>query len=465
MDHSQTLRAAALIRMSTAQQVNSPGRQRELFADYCAQWRLQAVAECTEEAVSATHTNLAARAGITQLLVLAQQGRIDVAWCEEPSRIARKPEDWFAVRSSLAQYRVAIVGPRDDPFATRDTAIAEFTQGLQALLARYEARQLGERMHRAQRMKVAGGRFRGGRLAYGYRWVDDHFEVDPEPAATVLQIFTLYATGAGFNNIAHQLNQAGRPSPTGGKWYLSGIAYILRNPLYRGAMRFSGETYPVATPSLIPATIVAAVDARLAQSGGRPQRSSNNDTQGLFTGLLRCPECGKWLNRGTHSGRATYLCTNAKNAGFRCGWRHYIGERPLERVLLPLVMGALQSVADAAVLPDLPPAPPRDVDGERATLERERQRIIGLHVRGKISEDEADGLLDDILRRQHDLDAWVPVASAPVTLEEVQGALRTMEQHWPHMLPAERRALLQSLIMEIIPNRAALAASTIVWRT
>lgn len=51
-EETPPLRAVALIRMSTARQENSPERQREGFARYCARWDLVPVDEYEDLATS-----------------------------------------------------------------------------------------------------------------------------------------------------------------------------------------------------------------------------------------------------------------------------------------------------------------------------------------------------------------------------------------------------------------------------
>lgn len=465
------LRAVALLRMSTDKQVNSPARQREGFRAYCEQWGLTPVCECLEEAVSATHTDLADRAGVTELLALARKKRMDVVWCEEPSRLARKPEDYFAIRAALGRYGVAIVGPRDDPAQAHDTAIAEFTQGLLALLARFEARQLGERIHRAQRVAVASGKFRGGRLAYGLKWTGERYEVDTDAAAVVTTIFERYAAGHGMNTIARQLTDEGIASPRGNSWGLPAVRHVLRNSVYRGSVQYAGETYATDLPEVVPAATVAAVDVRLEQSGARPQRATNYATAALFAGVLRCPDCGRWLSprvtlhyrNGERREYRNYACYYSRQAPVSCGWRHIISEKKLEAALVPALARLLREGAGRASVPE-PRSAPR-TNGHADKLQRERERVIALHVRGKLSEEEADALLDGIAKRQAELAATKSApAGRKVTADELRGVLRVLERHWGRMSVAERRGTLQALVESIAPAVGDLGASVVVWR-
>lgn len=296
---------------------------------------------------------------------------------------------------------------------------------------------------------------------------------DPEAAETVRVIYRAYADGTGKAAISHLLNERGLPSYTGGKWYISTVCYMLENPAYRGRMTYAGDTYPTTLPPIVPPEVLAAVDERLASNRLRPQRAANATTRALFAGLLRCPECGHWLGvhaitRHLKSGKVSnvyYACNRARNAPLRCDWRKMVSEKRLEEVVLPLLADMLRTSAHRTRLPKQEARQLRDVAQERSALERERERVIGLHVRGRLAEDEADALLDGVAQRLSALEERDPAAAArPVTLADLRAAMTVLRKHWPRMTIAERRKLLQALVVAITPDIEDLRRSQVEWR-
>jgi site-specific DNA recombinase len=83
-------------------------------------------------------------------------------------------------------------------------------------------------------------RYAGGGVALGYSAKDKDLVVDNTRADIVRRIFQLRRQGRGLREIARVLNEQGVPTSRGGRWHAGTIRYILKNPLYRGNMRYSG---------------------------------------------------------------------------------------------------------------------------------------------------------------------------------------------------------------------------------
>lgn len=474
MPASKPLRAVAIIRMSTDMQRASPDRQRSLFAEYCARWGLQAVGEYLDEGVSATHTDLAKRAGLMALVEDARAGRFDLAWCEMVDRIARKSWEFGLVRELLAAHGVAIVRDRDNPHEAADDADREFIQDLDAVLARREVRKTSQRVRSAQRRRVTLGYYRGGSLPLGlaWQWEDasraaGRYVLEPEGAALVTRMMELYVqTGSG-NLAALRLNEEGLPSATGRQWRSSAVMYLLRNPVYRGEVRYGEELHPTPLPQIVPPELVAAVDAQLQRSAGRPRRATGIMTQALFSGLLRCPECDMWLQASVTikpDGRRyyTYRCRQASSPPLVCTMRRHIPQLSLARVVLPQAIARLQQLTVSG--PGRQAVRHQAQAARRERLEGERQRIVGLCVRGRITEAEADRLLDDVARRLQALQE----EPAPVrpTAAHVRQLLAMLGEWWDDLTVPEQRRLLQEVIDYIVPvpGRHHIQESQIFWR-
>ncbi|HEX4205368.1 MAG TPA: recombinase family protein [Ktedonobacteraceae bacterium] len=71
---------------------------------------------------------------------------------------------------------------------------------------------------------------------YGYDYNSDHsrFLINPEQAKVVIRIFDMRLAGVACRTIAKTLNNDAIPSKKGGKWAVTTIFNILRNPIYTG---------------------------------------------------------------------------------------------------------------------------------------------------------------------------------------------------------------------------------------
>lgn len=475
MTNPNPLRAVAYIRMSTSAQISSPDRQRALFAEYCDRWGLTSAGEYPDEATSATDNAPHERPGFRACVEDARRKRFDLVWCEEGSRVARRPEDWFAARAALGRYGVAIVNLSSDPRAEHDTAIAEFTDGLFALLNRYKVAQMGEQLSRAQRVRVTEGHYRGGPLPPGLAWVWDdrearrgHYALHEPSRPLAVRCFELYAECRCFQQVARQLTAEGFLSRKGKPLSQPAVARILANDVYRGTRTFGGHQYPTPLPQIVAPELVAAADQHLAQARARPQRATHEHvSRAIFAGLLACPQCGGWLQVHYHRNPAgklylAYKCHRARTLPVTCDWRRMVPELTFERAVLPTVTERLRELTLT------PPARERKERTRkqhlREQLEGERGRILTSYHKGRMGEEECDALLDGIEARLRGLVEEQAAPEVTVTPEDVRALQRTLRKHWHLLTPAEKCGMLQALIARIVPEESDWSQSSIIWR-
>jgi hypothetical protein len=194
--------------------------------------------------------------------------------------------------------------------------------------------------------------------------VPEEHPVDPErprkvprikqnEAKIVVRVFHLYDDGLSMKRIAHLLNAEGVPSPSGGTrwrakrkgWSLASVHHVLHNERYAGVIRWNthewikdpktgkrlrrrrpeSEWVTKEAPELriVPEALWKRVAAKLAEHEARGHGARGlavNQTERLFTGLLRCGTCGGAFNiRGTRIKNGvrypSYACTTHYNRG------------------------------------------------------------------------------------------------------------------------------------------------------
>jgi DNA invertase Pin-like site-specific DNA recombinase len=112
-----------------------------------------------------------------------------------------------------------------------------------------------QRFERGRKANVMAGRSGGGPQNYGFRKIEyidirgrleqGHWEIVPEEAEIVREIYKRYIRGDGVSQITDDLTDRKIPSPNGGKWWpialiqTTGSKGILENPVYKG-LRFRG---------------------------------------------------------------------------------------------------------------------------------------------------------------------------------------------------------------------------------
>jgi site-specific DNA recombinase len=238
-------------------------------------------------------------------------------------------------------------------------------------------KELGKKTHRGLEGLVLRGLHAGGRC-YGYTSVpagegnSKRLEINESEAANVRRIFELSAEGSSLKAIAKRLNFDHIEPPRSrtarrGEWCPTAIRAMLKRELYKGEVvwnrskfekepgtnrrrrkiREKGEWKRIHHPELaiVSLDLWQRVQQRLTSFGGehkfRGLVSRSQTSPYLFSGLLKCGECGGNLIIGTGGGthrHPKYVCSNYFNRG-TCTNDLYIRREQLEERLL----GKLQS--------------------------------------------------------------------------------------------------------------------------
>lgn len=283
-------------------------------------------------------------------------------------------------------------------------------------------------VRRTFRHKRENGEFIGAFAPYGYA-KDPHDKnaliIDEDAAQIVRNIFSWFVTlGMSKAGIAKRLNEYALPNPTAykrskglryenphckcndGLWSPSTVARMLQDPLYTGVMRQGRQkviSYKIHKRTAVPAqewfvvenAVPAIIDAQTFQAAQALHRRDTRTAPGketvyLFSGFIRCADCGKSMARHTAKNLVYYRCrTNREKSKTRCT-AHSIRLDTLEKAVLAAVQQQIKLVNS---LPDLireigsaPPAgtPPLRLNAlleeRKKELEKLRDILDGLYM-------------------------------------------------------------------------------------
>ena len=175
-----------------------------------------------------------------------------------------------------------------------------------------EWRELIRRTHDGRIEHLRAGKLDHGSTPYGYRYIPKwqangcRFEIDPDRAQVVRDIFEWRRSGMAIYQIAKQLNERGTLSARGGLWGRRVILQTLEKPAYKGEHQRFGITVPC--PAIVDRETWDDVQRVTAESRakhiGRPSR------QYLLRGLLWCGRCGRRCITYPNHARPHYRCGN-----------------------------------------------------------------------------------------------------------------------------------------------------------
>ena len=169
-----------------------------------------------------------------------------------------------------------------------------------------------------------------GRVPFGYSVRNRNLFVDLDESAVVQMIFRLYLEeNLGLRKITRHLNDSGITTRRGNNWAVSSVRSILQNEVYTGTYHRAGTVVPSSHAAIVSVEQFRSANEKMTGrrreiETQRSPRQTRHDY--LFSGLIRCSECGSKMigaARKDHpSGLITllYRCSAATNQG-RCNYR------------------------------------------------------------------------------------------------------------------------------------------------
>lgn len=230
--------------------------------------------------------------------------------------------------------------------------------------------QTSKKIRQVFDMKRRNGEFIGGFAAYGYKKSPkdkNALIVDEEAAEIVKNIYEWFLDGMSKNAIVHNLNDRGilcpseykkskglnYQNPSGSErslWSSKTVSDILKNRLYVGDMvqgRQRVKSYKIHTQEQVPENEWYIVENTHEPIIERPifekvQELLKRDTRTapqkkklyLFSGFLRCADCGKAMSRSQVKGTVYYFCRTYKDQSKTACTKHSVKHNRLEAAVL-----------------------------------------------------------------------------------------------------------------------------------
>ena len=237
-------------------------------------------------------------------------------------------------------------------------------------------------VRRTFKHKRENGEFIGAFAPYGY--IKDPEDknalvIDEEAAQIVRDIFSWFITeGMSKAGIAKRLNEYGILNPAAykrskgfhyenphckyndGLWSPATVTRMLQNPLYIGVMRQGRQrviSYKVHKRTAVPEdewcivenAVPAIIDRETFQAAQDLHKRDTRTAPGkrevyLFSGFVRCPDCGKGMARSVARGHTYYQCRTYREKSKDKCTKHSIRLDVLEKAVLAAVQKQIELV-------------------------------------------------------------------------------------------------------------------------
>lgn len=381
---SERKTGAIYIRVSTDKQEElSPDAQLRLLMDYAKTNHTDIPMEYIfqDNGISGRKANK--RPAFQQMIALAKSKEhpIDTIIVWKFSRFARNQEESIVYKSLLKKNNVDVVSVSepliDGPFGSLIERIIEWMDEY------YSIRLSGEVMRGMTQNAIRGHYQSDAPIGYRSPGNKKPPEKDPKTVQIPIMMKDLLLSGSSLLQIARKLNEQGYRTKHGNLWDARGVRYVLENPFYTGISRWN---YTDRGRQLKPADEVIytkgnweplwdkatleEIKKHLAMNMRKTKSRDVSAAKHWLSGLLICSSCGGTLAySGTKNSRGFQCWKYTK--GF-CNESHYIGIRPIEKMVIEYLESILHS---PAIVYTVISSASADVDSKLADLEKQLQKV------------------------------------------------------------------------------------------
>ena len=349
----------------------SIANQRQILVDYVKEkgWKLR---ECyIDDGYSGTNFD---RPDFKRMMHDVETGKIDCIITKDLSRLGRNyVEAGYYTEDYFKDNNIRFIAINDNvDTINEDNDIAAFHH----VLNEFYPRQVSKKVRQVKRKSAEKGMFMGSQAPYGYmKSPEDKHKliIDEEAAVIVRRLFNGFANGESGRMMADHLNDEGINTPRfyhyekQGKsnplteeknvWGSATIMQLLRNQVYIGNMvqgkrkvtSFKNKKMRQVAPEdwiVVENTNIPIIDRstwdrvqEILEQHKKIRRTKNN-TVGLFSGIVKCSDCGMPLaymrKKLKNSEKGVYRCSRYNNNGSIACSSHYIDEESMNNDQLKL---------------------------------------------------------------------------------------------------------------------------------
>jgi len=440
------------------------------------------------------------RPGIQNLMRMIQARQVKVVVIFKLERMSRNLDEWGPFRSFLDTNGCRLVSATED--ISEDEPEGRLKNNIMLSVADFERRNTAKKTRIKMREQAKRGFWNGGLVPYGYTYDKNTQTLQPHPeeAAVIRQIFEQAGQLVSLTDIANTLNaeglrtkerhlhrRDGSTETVGARVFRSdGIRLILRNPLYRGAVRFEGQEYAAQHSALVAADVWDRANAATAETKPRPaylfqERDVHNH---LLKGLAWCGACNRALvpnDSGKISVQGTkyryYTCSLVmrESQSHPCTVRR-LGADALEQAVIAVIGEASQHPSIISQMVDVSR---RQGGGDRDALKTALDRIKTdiattdkklVNCADAVAQGGAEAMSEALVRRATELrqhrqqllleqeqKRQALAAAQASVLEEsrIRDNLQRLRSVLPTLQPKEQKDLVRLFIDRVEVRRAA----------
>jgi site-specific DNA recombinase len=236
------MNTALYMRVSTMEQATEgyslQSQKRKLLA-YCEAMNWNVCNIYSDEGISGS--SIEKRPAATKLLEDVKNGKIENVLIMKVDRLCRNTKDLLEIVDILKKYNVRLNAVDEKIDYTTD--VGKMVLTMLGSFAEFERNRISSRMIDGRVQKVMNGvKSRGGKILYGYNFIDNQFIIKPLEATTVRFIYDSVLANKSYHEIARTIATSSTMNYNHLVWTPQKIKRIVTNPTYKGYC-FNGFTH------------------------------------------------------------------------------------------------------------------------------------------------------------------------------------------------------------------------------
>lgn len=269
------------------------------------------VGEYIDRAKSATTAN---RPEFQHMIAESSKHAFEIIIVWKLDRFARNRYDSAHYKSILRKNGVKVISATE--------SISEGAEGvlLESVLegmAEYYSKELGEKTLRGMTENALKCKYNGGSKPLGYIIDEEkHYQIDPNYAPIIKEIFNMYAEGVTLKQMEIILKNKGVVNQKGKMIGHTTLANILRSRKYIGEYKFNDIVIPNGIPAIISEELFNKVQRMLDVNATHGGKYYSTEDYFLSTKLF-CGKCGAMMTGESGTARSGvvyryYKCNNSR---------------------------------------------------------------------------------------------------------------------------------------------------------
>ena len=307
---------------SSAQREASIEQQVNVCTDYAERTGYNVIQTYSDRALTGRTDR---RPQFLQMIKDARKGRFCAIIVYALDRFSRDKYDSARYKHELRQNGVRVVSATE-PISDNPSGI--LIESVFEGLAQYYSAELAQKIRRGNEDN-AKKCLASGSVPFGFRRSPDgHYEIMPEEAEIVREIFRRVGSGETYAEICRDLNARGIKTRHGAAWNRSSFNTILSNQRYIGTFISKYHIQEDAIPQIVEKDLFYKVQT-VSHAKAGPRRTPNGYYS--LTGKLFCGLCGDAMTGTSGTSKSGKLCFYYTCHGHR---QHKCDQRSFPRDLL-----------------------------------------------------------------------------------------------------------------------------------